>query len=170
MRKSIVLVSMALTTFVLVLVAGVVYAYQGFIAPSPTPTVQSSSSLQTVALPLNEQSQAIVQSISPQDAATIAVKFSSRTDLYSVELADFNGSQSYKVTFSSGDVIYVAMTGQVVGSAPPSQTILASPTPAPPPAVIYTGPIKKRASGNGGDSGNSGGGDGGGGGHEGGDD
>jgi hypothetical protein len=172
MRKSVTLISMALTTFVMVLLTGVVYAYQGFIAPSPTPTAQASSSVQTVALPLVEQAPgpAGAPVVSPQDAASIAVKFSTRTDLYSVELADFNGSQSYKVTFSSGDVIYVSMTGQVVGSAPLSQSILAYPTPPSTPVVLYTGPIKKRASGGGGDSGNSVGGGGGGGDHEGGDD
>jgi uncharacterized membrane protein YgcG len=173
MIKSVTFISMIVTTFVLVLLAGVVYAYQGFAASAPTPTLQSTFNPQTVDLSLNPQSQTNSTDISPQEAASTAVKFSNRTDLYSVELADFNGSQTYKVTFSSGDTIYVSFNGQVVGSAPPpqSQSVVASPTTLSTPAVIYQGPIKKRpTAGHGGSSSSSNGGGGGGGGHEGGGD
>jgi uncharacterized membrane protein YgcG len=173
MIKSVTFISMVVTTFVLVLLAGVVYAYQGYAASAPSPALQATSNPQIVDLSLNAQSQTNTSNISPQDAASTAVKFSNRTDLYSVELADFNGSQTYKVTFSSGDTIYVSLNGQVVGSAPPpqSQSVVASPTIQSPPAVIYQGPIKKRpTAGHGSSSGSSGGGEGGGGGHEGGGD
>ena len=171
MIKSVTFISMVVTTFVLVLLAGVVYAYQGFAASAPTPTLQSDINPQTVDLALNAQSpQTNTSDISPQDAASTAVKFSSCTDLYSVELADFNGYQTYKVTFSSGDTIYVSLNGQVVGSAPPpqSQSVVASPTTSPTPAVIYQGPIKKRPTAGHGSSSSSSGGGGGGGNHKGG--
>ena len=57
--------------------------------------------------------------VAPQDAASIAAKAINRTDLYSVELADYQGTQAYKVTFSSGDIVYVSMDGQVLGTEPP---------------------------------------------------
>ncbi len=170
MIKNATLISAAVTTIVLVTLAGVAYAYKELITP-PTPSTPSTSSIspQAVVFPLIASVPTNIPVISPQDAASIAVKFANRSDIYSVELADFNGSQTYKLTFSSGDVIYVAMNGQVVGSAPPSQSVAASPTTQPPPAVIYTGPIKKKATAGGGGDNSSGGG-GGGGEHEGGGD
>jgi hypothetical protein len=63
-------------------------------------------------------------SVAPQDAASIAAKALNRTDLYSVELATYQGVQAYKVTFSSGDIVYVSLTGQVLGTEPPPAPIL----------------------------------------------
>ena len=157
MIKSVTFISIAITTFVLILLAGVVYASQGSITSASLPTAQASSDVQALALPVIAPSPTDVPTISPQDAASIAVKISNRTDLYSVELADFNSSQTYKVVFSSGDVIYVAMDGRVVGIASSSQPVVASPTAQP--QVVYTGPIKKRpTSGHGGGNNNLGGG------------
>ena len=169
MNKNVTLISVAVTTIVLVTLVGVVYAYKTLVTTQTLSNASSNS--QSVTYPLVASAPTDSPSISPQDAASIAVKFANRTDLYSLELADFNGSQAYKVTFTTGDVIYVALNGQVVGSAPPSQaetassqTVLTSPTTQPPPAVIYTGPIKKHASGgNGGSNYSSSGGGGGGG-------
>jgi hypothetical protein len=48
MIKSVTFISMAVTTFVLVLLAGVVYAYQGFAVSAPTPTLQATFNPQTV--------------------------------------------------------------------------------------------------------------------------
>ena len=168
MIKNATFISIAVTTFVLILLAGVVYAYQGSETYSSLPAAQQSSDMQAVALPVISPSPTDPAAISPQDAASIAVKFSNRTDLYSVELADFNSSQTYKVVFSSGDVIYIAMDGMVVGIASSSQPVIAATTPQPMPVVVYTGPIKKRpTSGHGGGTNNPGGG---GGIHQGGDD
>lgn len=168
MTKNVTLISVAITTLALTTLAGVVYAYKILITP-PTPSPTSSAAPQAVAFPLIASSApANNANISPQDAAAIAVKFSNRTDLYSIELADLNGTQTYKLTFSTGDVLYISLDGQVVGSAPPTKSMVASPTP-PPPAIIYTDPIKKKASaGKGGDDHNSNS-SGGGGGYEGGD-
>ena len=161
MNKSVTLISVALTTIVLVTLAGVVYAYKGLVT-SKTASVPPVSP-QTVDLPLIASSPTDIPDVSPQDAASIAAKFSNRTDLYSVELADFNGAQSYKVTFSSGDNIYVALKGQVLALVAP-----------PPPVVVSSDPLPKQSGGNSeGNSGGrgSGGGDGGSEGeHQGGDD
>jgi hypothetical protein len=52
--------------------------------------------------------------ISPQQAAQVAGSYIHRSDTYSVENVSTNGVTAYKVTFSSGDVVYVSMTGQVL--------------------------------------------------------
>jgi uncharacterized membrane protein YgcG len=155
MNKSVTLISVTVTTVVLLTLSGVVFAYKGLVTPK-TPSLQSASpQSQVLAFPVAASVPADNPDITPQDAASIAIKFSNRTDLYSEELADFNGSQVYKLTFASGDSIYVDLKGQVVGATPPSQSAVVSPTTQPPPAVIYTGPVKKHASGQSG--GNSGG-------------
>jgi hypothetical protein len=60
--------------------------------------------------------------ISPQDAAQIAAQYMGRTDLYSVEGATYNGADVYKVTFSSGDIVFISPAGQVLSVlAAPSQ-------------------------------------------------
>jgi len=60
--------------------------------------------------------------ITPQDAAQIAAQFLGRSDLYSVESDFLNGTSAYKVTFSSGDVVYVNPQGHVISvvAAPPA--------------------------------------------------
>lgn len=117
MRKNTIFISAALTAFVLAMLAGVVSAYNGI---SGSKTQQSQASAQPVQLAVTPSS------VSPQDAATIAATYLKHTDLYSVELADLTGTQTYKVTFSSGDVVYVSLAGQVLKTTPP-----------PPPVTIY---------------------------------
>jgi hypothetical protein len=53
-------------------------------------------------------------SISPQQAAQVAGSYIHRSDAYSVETVSANGGTAYKVTFSSGDVVYVNLAGQVL--------------------------------------------------------
>jgi uncharacterized membrane protein YgcG len=89
-----------------------------------------------------------VPNVSPQDAASIAAKAINHTDLYSVALADVKGAQAYMVTFTSGDVVYVGMQGQVLVTMPP-----------PTPVTVFSA-----SSGGGGGGGQHGGGGGGGGG------
>ncbi len=104
MVKNVTLISVGITTVVLVILAGVVYAYQGFTMPKTVSTPPVSSA--AISFPLNApaptDAPTEVPNVSPQDAASIAAKFSNRTDVYTVEVADFSSSQSYKVTFSSG--------------------------------------------------------------------
>lgn len=56
--------------------------------------------------------------VSPQNAAKIAEQYLSQTDVYSVETAAYNGANVYKVTFSSGDVVMVSFTGQILAVQP----------------------------------------------------
>ena len=109
MKKSSLFISIALSTFVLAMLAGVLTAFRAYASG------QNSSPVQMVAKASNN--------ITPQQAAQVAAQFIGRNDLYSVATAPLNGASTYKVTFSSGTVVYVSMAGQVVyvatGSAAP---------------------------------------------------
>jgi uncharacterized membrane protein YgcG len=165
MRKSAWFLSAALTAFVITILAGVVYAYNGlsftnlltFQSSQTTQQAQAQSDptqIQTAA-PVSTPTQQVAI-VSPQDAAAIAAKFLNRTDLYSVQLATINGLNLYKVTFVSGDIVYVSMDGQVILSVPAPQS---SPT-----VITASGPIGSPSRGGGGGGGDGGGGDDGGGG------
>lgn len=137
MRKGTMFISAALTAFILAMLAGVVSAYKGMndLKPLSQPV---PAKVQPVLLPASAPTQPAV--VSPQDAAVVASNYLNRTDLFSAELADFNGAQTYKITFSSGDIVYVALSGQVLAAEPP---------PAP---VVITSSSNPRGGGGGGNS------------------
>ncbi len=161
MKKSSVFLSVTLTAFVITLLAGVIYAYNGLAFTEPFTSMQTNlqdqSTAQVVPTTMatsGPSSQSV--SISPQEAATIAAKSLGRNDLYSVQLATINGLNLYKVAFVSGDIVYVSMDGQVVLSVP-------APQPSPTPTIVVqpvTGGSAPHRSG-GGHSGDGGGGEGG---------
>jgi hypothetical protein len=152
MRKSTLFVSAALTTFMLVMLFGVVSAYQAMTKTNPanvTPVTQQQpiSSVVEPAPTLVPTSQAAP--VTPEQAAQLAAQVINRTDLYSVETSKLNGVDAYLVTFSSGDLVYVSLTGQILS--------------------ITQLPVFTASSGGGGSRRGGGGGSGGGGEHEGGD-
>jgi hypothetical protein len=119
MRKSTLFISAALTTFMLaVLAAGVASAYQTVINKTDSLTSQSQQAQQQPVsgvadtLPVTASAQAT--SLTPEQAAQLAAQVIGRTDLYSVETTTLNGAQAYLVTFSSGDLVYVSPTGQIL--------------------------------------------------------
>jgi flagellar hook-length control protein FliK len=173
MNKTAFVISIALTTFVLIAVAGIAYAVDAqqkaqaaelqaaVSAPIPTaadPTTQAGldpaveqaisqreaayQALITQANARLEQSQQQQQALqeqlntlkaasqsaaasqttasqpvlTPEQAVSIASNFLQQTSVYSVETVTLQGASVYMVTFSSGDVIYVGMDGQIVGS------------------------------------------------------
>jgi hypothetical protein len=100
-------------------------AYQNMIAEANARLLQAQKDEQA----LHAQLQALQQSnnpapdpqptplpvgITPQQAAQVAGSYIHRTDAYSVESVSTNGATAYKVTFSSGDVVYVSTAGQVI--------------------------------------------------------
>jgi SOS-response transcriptional repressor LexA len=54
--------------------------------------------------------------ITPEDAAAIASKYWGQTSIYSVEVVSVKGENMYQVTFSSGDLVFVDVNGQVTGA------------------------------------------------------
>ena len=126
MKKSSLFISAVLTTFVLAVLAGALTAYRSFAssnqasAKPPAPVAQLAAPTPTV--------------ISPQDAAQIAAQYIHRSDLYAVESKAFSGASAYMVTFSSGDVVYVDLQGQVLSviAAPSIVNVTTDPLPIPP--------------------------------------
>jgi hypothetical protein len=119
MRKSTLFISASLTTFVLVVLAGVVSvsAYQAAINKTDASASQSQAQTQQQPVsvdlvPTAVAGQATV--LTPEQSAQMAAQVIGRTDLYSVETSTWNGEQAYLVTFSSGDLVYVSPNGQIL--------------------------------------------------------
>ena len=55
--------------------------------------------------------------ISPEQATTLAMDFMGDTSVYSVESVSYEGALAYLVTFSSGDLVYVSPTGEILANA-----------------------------------------------------
>jgi hypothetical protein len=114
MRKSTIFISAALTTFALVMLYGVVSAYRGIVSPTaasvpePTPVTVAASA---------------PTSFTPEQAAQMASQVLGRTDLLSAESSSINGVNAYKITFVSGDVVYVGLDGQILSIQPVPQVI-----------------------------------------------
>lgn len=134
MRKSTLFLSATLTTFMLVVMFGVVSAYQkiassnemAVVQPQPTDAAQMVSEPLATAVPTQA---AAVVNISPQTAAALAGKVIGRTDLYSVEVAQFEGKDVYLVTFSSRDLVYVSLDGQILSISKLPVTVINQPAP-----------------------------------------
>jgi len=107
MKKSSLFISTILTVFVLAVMAGTVTAYRSLAANTvnTVPTQQPTPVAQTTPVPLT-----------PEQAAQVAAQYWGRSDLYSVESSVLKGVNAYKVTFSSGDVVYVSPDGQIVAA------------------------------------------------------
>ncbi len=151
MGKMVMVISGAVTAFILALTAGAVYAYRSLSMSNPSSAsagnaqqsvTQSDTTLQLAAT----QAPTTIPNVSPQDAASIAAKFMNRTDLYSVEIASAQGAQAYKVTFSSGDAAFVSLQGQML-------SILPAPTAGPATTIGGTAPQQSRGGGGGGEGG-----------------
>ena len=101
MKKSTLFISTALTAFMLAITTSAVMAFQRLnAAPALAPAA--------VSLPVQQSE------LTPEQAAQVAATFMNRQDLYSVENAFLNGEIAYKVTFSSGDIVYLSTTGSVL--------------------------------------------------------
>jgi len=123
MRKSTLFVSAVLTTFMLVILLGVVSAYKAVTNTNPADVSAVASEVPVVsAVPISQpfsntvDAASTVQaaSVTPEQAAQLAAQMIGRTDLYSVESSKLNGVDAYLVTFSSGDLVYVSLTGQIL--------------------------------------------------------
>lgn len=117
MRKSTLFISALLTTFVMAMLAGVASAYQNIVSTDQLAAFQPQSQANT-----QTQVEAAVDTIptevqainwTPEEAAGLAAQVLGRDDLYSVEVTDLNGETVFMVTFSSGDLVYVSLDGQI---------------------------------------------------------
>lgn len=125
MRKSTLFISVILTTFMLAALFGVVSAYQNSLGSTQEAAVQSLPV--AVVQAANTSAPVQVVYITPEEAAAIASKVLNRTDLYSVEAAQFEAVDAYLVTFSSGDIVYVGMDGQILSISKLAVTVITQP-------------------------------------------
>lgn len=127
MKRGVTLVSVAITAFSVVIMASVVYGYRVSARPQSAPQPAPVSVLELRPSPelVSAASTASI-TFSARDAAAVASEFLGRTDAYSVQLAEYNGMQAYKVTFASGDVVYVSLSGQILGSELPTVQLVSS--------------------------------------------
>jgi len=123
MSKKNLLISAALTAFVLVVLANVSAVYARIRDAATVQPAAQSTTVVTAALPAQGQT---VQ-VTHQEAATIAASFLGQNDLYSVENVVWNGVDAYKVVFSSGTIVYISMNGQVLGSEAPQPVFISAP-------------------------------------------
>jgi hypothetical protein len=93
--------------------------YQQRIAEANARLEQAQQQLAQSAL-VGQQSisQVALTQITPEQAMQIAADFLGQNSVYWVEITTVEGEDLYLVTFTSGDMVYVNMAGQVVGSAP----------------------------------------------------
>ncbi len=94
--KKTLLISAVLTAFVLSTLGGVAMALR---QPAATPVAAAT---------------ATPAALSAQDAASLAATVFNQQDIYSVESASVNGISAYKVVFSSGQVAFVGLDGQIL--------------------------------------------------------
>jgi hypothetical protein len=121
----------------LAVLVGVVSAYQNVVKssvaavqpPTSAPIVENISAPAAVA-PATAAVAPTTAAITPEEAAALASQVLGRTDLFSVETADFNGAQSYLVTFSSGDLVYVSPEGQILSIGKITPTVVVNTVPS----------------------------------------
>jgi len=116
MKRSIALISAAATTFSLIVLASVVYGYRVGAKMPSAPSAPSAAQEPQPAAEVVAEAPVPIPRLSPEAAAAAAAQFLDRADPYSVELADYNGVQAYKVTFPSGEVVYISPRGEVLAS------------------------------------------------------
>jgi hypothetical protein len=117
MRKSTLFISAVLTTFVMAMLAGVASAYQKMTeadqiaatAPETQPEAKAIANYIPAATPTEVQP----VNWTPEEASALAAQVLGHDDLYSVEVADLDGETVYMVTFSSGDLVYINLDGQI---------------------------------------------------------
>jgi len=127
MRKSTLFISAVLTTFVMAMLAGVASAYQNVVNSNQV-AAQSEPQTQAVAEVFPAPTEVQPVNWTPEEAAALAAQVLGHDDLFSVEVTDLNGETVYMVTFSSGDLVYVSLDGQIrsIGKVPVETVVVNS--------------------------------------------
>ena len=114
MRKSTLFISAALTTFMLAVLFGVASAYQNIVKSTQPVAVQPQpTAVEVVNAPVSAPyPSSSYEPLPLKPPLTLASQVINRTDLFSVEITQFDGVDAYLVTFSSGDLVYVSLDGQ----------------------------------------------------------
>jgi uncharacterized membrane protein YgcG len=113
MRKSTLFISAALTTFMLAVMFGVASAYQKIVKTGGIPTESAVQQVQPTDVMVATPG-TTAATVTLEQAAALASNVIGRTDLYTAENAQLDGVDSYLVTFSSGDIVYVSLDGKIM--------------------------------------------------------
>lgn len=119
MRRSFALISAGITAFSIVLMVTVVYGLRAAAGPQVAPSTSAlGAAVAQVSPHLEDNAEMLSPTVSPQAAAVVASEFLDRADATTVQLANYHAAEVYLVTFSSGDAVYISLSGQVLGSVP----------------------------------------------------
>lgn len=119
MRKSTLFISAMLTVFLIAILFGVVSAYQQMTqtaASDPAPKAAAAQPMSAVFPAAFTPTPTPLVVVSPEQATTIATEFLGNSEVYSVEVVNYEGAQAFLVTFSSGDLVYVSSDGKVLSN------------------------------------------------------
>ena len=124
MPKKNLMISAALTAFVLVMLTGVGSAYNqitsSFVAEETAPP--STATVEPVVEIIPSATVPVI--LTHQEAALVAANHLDQTDLFSVEIATWEGAEAFEVVFSTGDIVYVSMDGQILATEAPQTVII----------------------------------------------
>ena len=113
MRKSTIFISSVLTTFALVILYGVVRAYQNNATTKAAETAVQPSVTVNVPVPTDVPSPDPTV-VTPEEAARLAAVVVGHENLLSAETSNFNGADAYLITFTNNDMVYVGLDGQIL--------------------------------------------------------
>jgi hypothetical protein len=116
MKKSSLFISAAITTFILAVIAGVIKAKADGLWSLESSATQTTGITEIVPkdTPVVPTDTSASSAISPQEATFIAGSVLGSTDFYSIDTVSLYGMDVYKVTFSSGNIVYVSPEGHVL--------------------------------------------------------
>lgn len=129
MSQKNILIAAGLTAFILVILAGLALNFR-----SNNPDGQDNKADLLQDTPTDAPTP-VVTPVTHQEAAMIAANYLGQTDIYSVEMAEQNGTNVYKVVFSSGQIVYVSLDGQVLGSESPTPVAISIPATSIPGSI-----------------------------------
>jgi hypothetical protein len=115
MRKGTIFISVIFTTFALVLLYGVVSAYQGMSNPPQATPQATEMATETIEPDPTLEPAATQIVLTPEQAAQLAAQVVNNPNLLSAESSNLNGTNAYKITFTNNDVVYVGLDGQILG-------------------------------------------------------
>jgi len=115
MRKSTMFISAVLTTFALVMLYGVVSAYQNISNTTEVAALADNTATPEPTAEPTIEPTATPSIITPEQAAQLAAQVVGNTSLLSAESSSINGLNAYMITFTNNDVVYVGLDGQILG-------------------------------------------------------
>ena len=116
--KKTMLISAVLTAFVLSMLGGVAMALKQPAVANPVAVTVAPATATPTAL-------------TAQEAATLASNVLNQQDIFSVESSSISGVDAYKVVFSSGQIAFVGLDGQILSVTQIQPVVVAQNNVAP---------------------------------------